>query len=666
MVRHLAWGRLGDQVVVATATNDGTARIWDPASGSVLATLSGHTGPVMHLAWGRLGDQVVIATASWDGTARIWEVVTERFVARLPPYRSDDPGDLDRLSRDPEAIALAEVITSRSALPPLAIGLFGDWGEGKSHFLGRVETHVRLIAEQAGPDDPLTHSAVRQVRFNAWHYAESDLWASLVSEVFARAAADQADPGGAQRRQSRLASELIDRRQLRERLQAARQRRDRLQSELAKSQHSRAWDALPAEIRNELQAAAGTQAQDLYRDVAGSWAEVKGTVSEIKARARAALRVVKAAASTWQLWLAVALSTTAVAAFVLGPRLVHYLASVPVLAALIALARAAERGWDATKRRWDATKDLRKKVIETLHKQAEGQRWRLETASDVAAAEVMALETEIQNLSTAGQLAGMVSERAQEGTYRSRLGLMTQIREDFERMAELLAPPAGRAPPRTDAAGDELPRIERIVVYIDDLDRCPPTRVIEVLEAVHLLLAVRLFVVVVAVDPRWLLRAVAVHYRELLQTDDGLALGGGDVARALAPFGKVDDRVGMRRDADAYGGEEGWATPAQYLEKIFQIPLTLPPLTPKGYASMIDWLVGPAAHPSDAPPEATGAPSDGSTSGRVGTGAAEPAADGIDDEDAGAELPTPRTVERLDPMELTEDERHFRECFSAP
>ena len=52
---------------------------------------------------------------------------------------------LDRLSRDPEAIALAEVITSRSALPPLAIGLFGDWGEGKSHFLGRVETHARVI-----------------------------------------------------------------------------------------------------------------------------------------------------------------------------------------------------------------------------------------------------------------------------------------------------------------------------------------------------------------------------------------------------------------------------------------------------------------------------------------------------------------------------------------
>ena len=52
-----------------------------------------------------------------------------------------------------------------------------------------------------------------------------------------------------------------------------------------------------------------------------------------------------------------------------------------------------------------------------------------------------------------------------------------------------------------------LSPIERIILYIDDLDRCPPKRVVEVLEAVHLLLAFDLFVVVVAVDARWLERS---------------------------------------------------------------------------------------------------------------------------------------------------------------
>ncbi|MGH3928616.1 MAG: P-loop NTPase fold protein [Pseudonocardiaceae bacterium] len=42
--------------------------------------------------------------------------------------------------------------------------------------------------------------------------------------------------------------------------------------------------------------------------------------------------------------------------------------------------------------------------------------------------------------------------------------------------------------------GDDLPQIDRIIIYIDDLDRCPPQRVVEMLEAIHLLLAVELFV----------------------------------------------------------------------------------------------------------------------------------------------------------------------------
>src|SRR6266516_7383399 len=65
-VDHLAWGRLGDRVVLATASRDGTARIWDPASGNALVTLTGHTDAVYHLAWGRLGDRVVLATQACE------------------------------------------------------------------------------------------------------------------------------------------------------------------------------------------------------------------------------------------------------------------------------------------------------------------------------------------------------------------------------------------------------------------------------------------------------------------------------------------------------------------------------------------------------------------------------------------------------------------------
>lgn len=59
-----------------------------------------------------------------------------------------------------------------------------------------------------------------------------------------------------------------------------------------------------------------------------------------------------------------------------------------------------------------------------------------------------------------------------------------------------------------------------MILYIDDLDRCPPAKVLEVLEAVHLLLALELFVVVVGVDPRWLQRSLRHQYRDLVTSGD--------------------------------------------------------------------------------------------------------------------------------------------------
>jgi hypothetical protein len=139
-------------------------------------------------------------------------------------------------------------------------------------------------------------------------------------------------------------------------------------------------------------------------------------------------------------------------------------------------------------------------------------------------------------------------------------------------------PPAAAAAPTSPATGDSGPDVDRagvdrIIIYIGDLDRCPPHRVVAMLEAVHLLPAIELFVVVVAVDPRWLLRAVAAHYHDVLD----------------AP----SRRVGTDALADPHEEELWRSTPAQYLEKIFQVVLTLPPLDTGGYQRLLHSLVGP-------------------------------------------------------------------------
>jgi hypothetical protein len=308
------------------------------------------------------------------------------------------------------------------------------------------------------------------------------------------------------------------------------------------------------------------------------------------------------------------------------------------------------------------------KAMETIRKVAEGQRRQVDTATQVVDQEVAALERQLQDLTAAGALAGLASDRATEGGYRRNLGLMTQIREDFQQMAILLAraeedreardsvltdplrAPFGEAHAgggRADAAGDTLPRIDRIVLYIDDLDRCPPNRVVEVLEAVHLLLAVPLFVVVVAVDPRWLQQAVDVHYRAMLHPS----------TQSTSP---QSEGSGAEVDPD---DPELWASSAaQYLEKIFQIVFTLPPLAVRGYTRMLDELLSTRTRlvmlDDSAQPTDLASSDDGSV---PSTGA-----DTAIRWDHTVELPAASVHVRVDPYTLWEDERTLLGLLGPP
>jgi WD40 repeat protein len=54
-----------------TASGDGTARVWDVASGDLLLTLAGHNGRVWHAAFSPDGER--IATAGADGSLILWD-----------------------------------------------------------------------------------------------------------------------------------------------------------------------------------------------------------------------------------------------------------------------------------------------------------------------------------------------------------------------------------------------------------------------------------------------------------------------------------------------------------------------------------------------------------------------------------------------------------------
>jgi hypothetical protein len=157
-----------------------------------------------------------------------------------------------------------------------------------------------------------------------------------------------------------------------------------------------------------------------------------------------------------------------------------------------------------------------------------------------------------------------ISGKAKDERYEKNQGIISVIRKDFETLSELFrdynipSELQGKELEEAEKRKEEQEKfrqlfmkpLDRIVLYIDDLDRCPEDRVIEVLEAVNLLMAYPLFVVVVGVDPRWVKNALIKKY-------------------TLQFTGLLNNEQKLKE----YGVEPIHVT--DYLEKIFQIPFHL-------------------------------------------------------------------------------------------
>ena len=174
------------------------------------------------------------------------------------------------------------------------------------------------------------------------------------------------------------------------------------------------------------------------------------------------------------------------------------------------------------------------------------------------------IEARIAEIDEGRSVAKFLLERVQADDYRKQLGIISTIRRDFSHLSGLLKGPA---------LGSNGNAVDRIILYIDDLDRCPSSRVNEVLQAVHLLLAFDLFGIVVGVDPRWLMHSLEEGYTAF-QKD-----GNGPVNR--------NSRSG--------------ATPRDYIEKIFQVPFMLRPMHRAGFGRLLERLL-PVSDPEAASP----------------------------------------------------------------
>jgi hypothetical protein len=554
------------------------------------------------------------------------------FIPDRTSYGRKVPGELldDSLNVRTYASHLAQVIAAKDTAMPLSIGLFGAWGAGKSHFIDLLDEQLNELKKQPGN---AFHKQIVPIRFNAWHYLDTNLWASLVSEIFDQLFTFLESPEAKeQAKLENLKKQIADQSALAAEAKAAvtKAQNVRIEAEaelrtavLARIEEegkvSRLLDDLSnlpiaVEVQNQLRDVAKAlglpKLERSYKELEARADEVRSLSGRIKALVlavftgpgwwvRATLFIVALVSPLIVSWLALhgapwvkdllagtgrtiaqvitaiaALSTWLAAQVKAGNSIVTKLEGAYDQVAKVRADREATDRAAKAQAALAEKKQAEEEARHTLHEAEE----KLKT-----------IKAELAELAPGRQLMRFLRERATAEDYRRHLGLVSLVRQDFKQLSDLMTAPKVDAPPQANAALNadgsprelppELPVIDRIILYIDDLDRCRADRVIEVLEAVHLLLAFPLFAVVVAVDPRWLRQSLLDHYPRLL--------GGADAD-------------GTNARTRSLGRP---ATPQDYLEKIFQVPFNLQPMEKTGYELLVDHLFSSNGSKPPPPPQ---------------------------------------------------------------
>lgn len=522
----------------------------------------------------------------------------QEAAAKRAGYASDavDLRTIDPAIRG-DARALADLILLEAAAPPLAIGIFGSWGSGKSTLLAALKHEIisqtanerAAIADGNADEDPATRrlAGVMQIDLNAWTFADSDnLWASLTSDIFEQIAA-----GGKDQAQAKVGAELVA--EVAERTskeagilraaqaaleehQLARQIADRKLRQVERDEQMSAFDAAFA-VMLDLLGTAGDKDEDKkdaekddkddakdkkakddkkgYIDVFRQAALLGDAEPEAKlqkyAEATSGFSRFVDMASDFVLgrsarslgWIAGAITAGALTWYfgaawlpsgpawaVIGKPLVGLASTLGIAAvyllpvfrvALLSAKKLREKREAAGAARMSALKDRNAADL------AEAD------AKDRAERSSRILEklggTGDGGASPSLMLGYLLEDSSEIMKLRGTLGTLGTVRKAFEKLNTLVA------------AQDRASPVQRIVITIDDLDRCSERQVLQILEAIHLLLAFPCFVVIAAVDARWLSTA-------LMNAHSQLASEGSEV------------------------------TAADYLEKIFQIPYWVRPL----------------------------------------------------------------------------------------
>ena len=521
---------------------------------------------------------------------------------------SDSETGDDYLEIMQDVNAFARVIAAKSFEPPLAIALFGKWGSGKSFFMGKLKEQIIDLSETK--TQGIYCKGIVHIHFNAWSYVDSNLWASIVTKIFEELNEYISENSKSNDEKQAIEKQLTEQLSIAKeeigllqnkknavvgQIQSLKQKRkhiaEKLDDKINKVKTATVWkviDNANKEFNAKTKILNALKANDSYLKSEDElkriipekyWSNPEKTYQLAKSR-HTFLKEFFRRDKIWTnvLWLGgilllIFFSPVLLQLLSIQISKTDFLIPQALLSLLITggtVWRRAETVYHDLQPLvasfWNVKENHEKKIKEAISTFRQEEK-ALTLEIEKGKSEVLLIEEQIQKAETikadleyrinhafaTEALYSFIDRRSKSEDYKKHLGIISIIRKDFEILNSLFSDHNQETEKIRNAANEFKSKfkkpLERIVLYIDDLDRCPEENVVQVLEAVNLLMAFPLFVVVVGVDERWVKNALLKKH-------------------AIQFTGKLDGY------ADNGTGLE-LIEPSNYLEKIFQIPFHL-------------------------------------------------------------------------------------------
>lgn len=528
----------------------------------------------------------------------------------------------DHLEIGKDVLAFSRVMAAKSFKPPLAIALFGKWGSGKSFFMNKLKNSIENLSSYKDESSPYC-KGIAHIHFNAWSYLDANLWAGMVTRIFEGLNEYISNDTKAKEFKDDIEKELSKELNVtKEEVHLLEKKKEAVEEQLKKFKEQK--KSITEKLNNNIDVIGKKTLKDIISNIDEQfkveekinqaleqnetyqitkedlktiipqkyWQNPSSLYEQIKSKQTFLREFFRRDKIGWNLfWLVIILAVIFIVPIVLNIttnylKETNFLIPQVGLSFLITIGAIWKRAENTYKKLqpliasfWNIKvehEQLMKEAIfefeqkeKALMLQIEQSKSEIEIINSKiqdATVTMNDLDFRINNALATEALYSFIEKRSSGEDYQKYLGIVSIVRNDFKILSELfLEHNDENSQGKIFREKFDKP-LERIILYIDDLDRCPEDRVVEVLEAVNLLMAFPLFIVVVGVDSRWVKNALLKKYQ--------LQFNGHSNGADISKDYKIIEA-------------------SNYLEKIFQVPFHLKEASDNDVKNMLKILSEP-------------------------------------------------------------------------